>query len=146
MPRSSSVSVNPEAAKAAVFEYCRRKGALAVGVADLAALDRIAPPGHRPRDIMPRVRSVISFGVGGQTQGTWTVPAKAMGYFGSTEGRAYTIAYGLNVPAGVGQFRVLLGPGQQSKGERQPKHTCTQQRPPDATARQALARRLHDRV
>ena len=43
---------------------------------------------------MPRVRSVISLGVGGQTQGAWTVPAKAMAYFGSTETRAYTIAYG----------------------------------------------------
>jgi len=45
---------------------------------------------------MPRVKSVISLGVGGQTQGAWTVPAKAMGYFGSTEGRAYTVAYGLS--------------------------------------------------
>ena len=83
------------AAKEAVFEYCKRKGALAVGVADLDALQRIAPPGHRPTDLMPRVKSVISLGVGGQTQGAWTVPAKAMGYFGSTESRAYAIAYGL---------------------------------------------------
>jgi epoxyqueuosine reductase QueG len=44
---------------------------------------------------MPRVKSVISLGVGGQTQGAWTVPAKALAYFGSTEVRAYTIAYGL---------------------------------------------------
>ncbi len=65
-------------AKEAVFEYCKRKGALAVGVADLEALQRIAPPGHRPTDIMPRVKSVIALGVGGQTQGAWTVPAKAM--------------------------------------------------------------------
>ena len=43
---------------------------------------------------MPRVRSVISLGVGGQTQGAWTVPAKAMAYFGSTETRAYAISYG----------------------------------------------------
>ena len=41
------------------------------------------------------VKSVISLGVGGQTQGAWTLPAKAMSFFGSTEGRAYTIAYGL---------------------------------------------------
>ena len=87
--------VDGAAAKEAVFEYCTRKGALAVGVADLDALQRIAPPGHRPTDLMPRVKSIISIGVGGQTQGAWTVPAKAMGYFGSTESRAYAIAYGL---------------------------------------------------
>lgn len=89
-------NLDPEETKKAVLEYCRRKGALAAGVADLEAIERIAPAGHRPSDIMPRVKSVISLGVGGQTQGAWTVPAKAMAFFGSTEGRAYTIAYGLS--------------------------------------------------
>ena len=87
--------IDPAEAKTAVLDYCLRKGALVAGVADLAALERIAPPGHRPTDIMPRVKSVISLGVGGQTQGAWTVPAKALGYFGSTETRAYSITYGL---------------------------------------------------
>ena len=86
--------IDPAEAKAAILEYCRRKGALAAGVADLAALERLAPEGHRPSDLMPRVKSVIALGVGGQTQGAWSVPAKAMGYFGSTESRAYTVAYG----------------------------------------------------
>ncbi len=86
--------IDPEQAKADIVAYCKRKGALAVGVADLDALERIAPPGHRPTDLMPRVRSVISLGVGGQTQGAWSLPAKALGYFGSTETRAYTISYG----------------------------------------------------
>ena len=87
--------IDPAEAKQAILEYCKRKGALVVGVASLDALERIAPPGFRPTDIMPRVKSVISLGVGGQTQGAWTVPAKALGYFGSTESRAYTICYGL---------------------------------------------------
>ena len=87
--------INPEQAKQTILDYCRRKGALAAGVADLDALERIAPAGHRPSDIMPRVKSVIALGVGGQTQGAWTVPAKALSYFGSTETRAYTISYGL---------------------------------------------------
>jgi epoxyqueuosine reductase QueG len=81
-------------AKARIVEYCRRRGALAVGVADLSALERIAPAGYRPSDLMPRVKSVISLGVGGQTQGTWQLPAKAMAYSGSTETRAYGVAYG----------------------------------------------------
>ena len=88
-------TIDPGAAKSAVFDYCKRKGALAVGVADLDALERIAPPGHRPTDIMPRLKSVISLGVGGQTQGAWSIPAKALAYFGSTETRAYSISYGL---------------------------------------------------
>lgn len=85
---------DPQAAKDQVLAYCRKKGALAVGVADLAMIDRIAPEGYRPRDIMPRVKSVISLGVGGQTQGAWNVSPKALTYFSSTERRAYGIAYG----------------------------------------------------
>lgn len=86
---------DPVDIKKTIVDYCKRKGALAVGVAELEAIERICPPGHRPTDIMPRVRSVISIGVGGQTRGAWKVPAKALGYFGSTETRAYGIAYGL---------------------------------------------------
>ena len=86
--------IDPQAAKEEIVAYCKRKGALAVGVADLETLERIAPPGHRPTDLMPKVKSVIALGVGGQTQGAWALPAKALGYFGSTETRAYTIAYG----------------------------------------------------
>jgi len=88
-------AVDPAAAKKAILEYCLKKGALAAGIADLAAIERIAPAGHRPKDLMPRVKSVIALGVGGQTQGAWAVPSKALGYFGSTETRAYKIAYGL---------------------------------------------------
>ena len=90
----TTAPIDPIAAKQTIVEYCKKKGALAVGVADLAAIERIAPPGHRPTDLMPRVKSVISLGVGGQTAGAWTVPAKALAYFGSTETRGYKIAYG----------------------------------------------------
>jgi len=82
-------------AKQAIFDYCKKRGALAVGIASLEACERIAPPGHRPSDLFPRVKSVIALGVGGQTQGTWQMPAKAMAYSGSTEVRAYKVAYGL---------------------------------------------------
>jgi epoxyqueuosine reductase QueG len=94
MPQPPRSSADPAAAKAAIVEYCKKKGALAVGVAELAACERVAPPGHRPSDLMPRVRSVISLGVGGQTRGAWQLPAKAMAYSGSTEVRAYSVAYG----------------------------------------------------
>ena len=93
MPSARNPAVDPAKAKQAIVEYCKKRGALAVGVADLAAVERIAPPGHRPTDLMPRVKSVISVGVGGQTRGAWQLPAKALAYSGSTEVRAYSIAY-----------------------------------------------------
>lgn len=92
---SDHEEIDAAAAKETITEYCKRHGALAVGVANVEAVERICPQGHRPSDIMPRVRSVVSLGVGGQSRGAWSVPAKAMGYFGSTENRAYSIAYGL---------------------------------------------------
>ena len=95
LPRNPPADVDPVAAKQTIVEYCQRKGALIAGVADLAAVERIAPAGHRPSDLMPRVKSVIAVGVGGATQGAWRVPAKALSYFGSTESRAYKIVYGL---------------------------------------------------
>lgn len=88
-------TINPQEAKAEIFAYAKKRGALAIGVADLAAVEKVAPEGHRPSDLMPRVKSVIALGVGGQTQGTWKLPAKAMAYIGSTETRAYSCAYGL---------------------------------------------------
>lgn len=93
MPRKK-IRIDPVEAKEAIKEYCFGKGALAVGIADVRSLEAIAPAGHRPSDLMPRVKSVISLGVGGQTRGAWSVPAKAMGFFGSTESRAYSVAYG----------------------------------------------------
>jgi len=94
-PGNAPKDVDPVAAKQTIVEYCLRRGALIAGVADLAAVERIAPAGHRPSDLMPRVKSVIAVGVGGATQGAWRVPAKALSYFGSTESRAYKIVYGL---------------------------------------------------
>ena len=84
----------PNEAKEKILGYCLRKGALVAGIADIEVVERIAPEGHRPSDLWPRAKSIISLGVGGQTQGSWHIPAKALGYFGSTETRAYTIAYG----------------------------------------------------
>ena len=82
-------------AKEAVVAYGKRKGALAVGIADAEPLQRISPEGFGPRDIMPRVRSVIAIGVGGPTLGAWRASAKTMGFMGSSEGMAYRIAYGM---------------------------------------------------
>lgn len=94
--RKDNPGMDPEETKQQVVEYCKRRGALAVGVADLDLLQCTAPPGHRPKDLMPTVRSVVSIGVGGPTQGAWSASAKALSFVGDTEKRAYKIAYGLS--------------------------------------------------
>jgi len=90
-PTDSSNTNEKEALRA----YALKKGALAFGVADADLLERIAPAGHGPRDIMPKAKSVISIGIGGPTQGAWDSSAKTMGFIGSTEAMAYRITYGL---------------------------------------------------
>ena len=40
--------IDPQEAKKAILEYCLKKGALIAGVADINAVNRIAPEGHRP--------------------------------------------------------------------------------------------------
>jgi len=84
-----------DAAKQDIFAYAKRKGALAIGVADVETLEAIAPQGHGPRALMPGVKSVIALGVGGGTQGAWASSAKTLSFVGDTEKRAYKIAFGL---------------------------------------------------
>ena len=58
----------PADAKGAIPDYRVRNDALTAGVADLEAVERMASVGHGPSDLMPRVQSVISPGVGGRMQ------------------------------------------------------------------------------
>ena len=50
--------IESEEAKRSIIDYCLHKRALAVGVADLKVLERVAPHGHRPSDLMPRAVSI----------------------------------------------------------------------------------------
>ena len=43
--------IDPHEAKKTILEYCLKKGALVAGVADIKAIERIAPEGHRPSDM-----------------------------------------------------------------------------------------------
>ncbi|MFP6760336.1 MAG: hypothetical protein VB856_01400, partial [Rhodospirillales bacterium] len=88
-------NIEPMEAKELMRDYVMQKGALAFGVADVQTLEKIAPQGYGPTALLPRVKSVISLGVGGGTRGAWAADAKTLAYIGDTETMAYKIAYGL---------------------------------------------------
>lgn len=88
-------NIEPMEAKELMRDYAMQKGALAFGVADVQTLEKIAPQGYGPTALLPRVKSVISLGVGGGTRGAWAADAKTLAYIGDTETMAYKIAYGL---------------------------------------------------
>jgi len=71
-------AIDPIEAKEAMRAYVEKKGGLAFGVADVAALERIAPEGYGPSAMLPRVKSVISVGVGGGTRGSWRQTPKPL--------------------------------------------------------------------
>ncbi len=100
------------ALKQKITAYCLKRGALAVGVADVEVLERVSPPGHGPRAMMPKLKSVISLGVGGSTQGAWHADAKTLSFIGDTETRAYKVAYGLAfyIEQALGQRAIFCPP------------------------------------
>ena len=86
---------DPDAVKRDLKDYALTRGAAAVGFADVDLIEKFAPPGHGPRDLLPRARTVISVGVTGPTQGTWRTPAKVMTSIGTNVSRIYRVAAGL---------------------------------------------------
>jgi len=76
-------------------DYAHSRGAAAVGFVDVALVEQFSPPGHGPRDLLPRAKTVISIGVTGPTQGTWRTPAKVMTLIGTNVSRIYRVALGL---------------------------------------------------
>ncbi len=51
-----------------------RQGANLVGIASVEDINKYAPPGHRPDDILPGARSVIAFSASIYPQGAWRSP------------------------------------------------------------------------
>ena len=114
---------NPNETKASCESYVKKKGALAFGIANLQNLEQIAPQGARPSDMLPKVKSVISIGVGGGTRGSWSADAKTLAYIGDTETMAYRIAYGLAfyIEAKFGYRSIFVPPDMNpEKGARVP--------------------------
>ena len=115
--------ITPEEIKSSCEAYVKKKGALAFGLANIETLNRTAPKGARPSDMLPRVKSVISIGVGGGTRGSWAADAKTLAYIGDTETMAYRIAYGLAfyIEAKFGYRAIFVPPDMDpEKGARVP--------------------------
>lgn len=74
----------PGSAEADLKAYALSKGAAVAGIADVAAIERVAPPGQRPSDLMPEARSVVVVGVEPLMAGAWrTTSPRMMGVLGS---------------------------------------------------------------
>ena len=54
-----------------IKEKALAMGAKAVGIASVDAINRIAPPGHRPSDQLKGAKSVVVVGGGEPTAGAW---------------------------------------------------------------------------
>ena len=82
--------------KTTLRDYALKRGAAAFGIVEADLVAKFTPPGHAPADLLPGVKSVISVGVTGPTQGTWRAPAKVMTSVGANVGRIYRVAVGLS--------------------------------------------------
>jgi hypothetical protein len=66
-----------------IKEKALAMGAKAVGIASVEAINRFAPPGHRPDDLLRGAKSVVILGGGEPTAGAWrTGTNRALGSIG----------------------------------------------------------------
>ncbi len=85
-------------AEADVKREAIRAGAVLAGIAAVEDIDRFAPPGHRPGDILRGARSVVVTAGGQPTRGSWhpgsARPQASVGYNRSIAGNsAYRVAH-----------------------------------------------------
>ena len=75
----------------------KRTGVLVVGIASVKEINKYAPGGYRPDDILPGAKSVIVLGGTQPTRGSWRAPSKLLIETGPTAsaiiGRAYGLSY-----------------------------------------------------
>ncbi|MBZ0217903.1 MAG: hypothetical protein K8F25_15200 [Fimbriimonadaceae bacterium] len=90
-----TATIDFDSARNELRTYAHSRGAAAVGFAEVDLVEKFCPPGHGPRDLLPRAKTVISIGVTGPTQGTWRTPAKVMTSIGTNVSRIYRVALGL---------------------------------------------------
>jgi len=76
----------PADAAATLKRVALKGGAVVCGVADAAAFDALAPPGHRPTDLLPGARAVVVVGAAGPREGDWAATSPwVLSAMGTTE-------------------------------------------------------------
>lgn len=71
-----------------IKENCVAIGAKVVGIASVEAINRFAPVGHRPDDMLPNAKSVIVIGEQGPTAGAWKATShRVLGNIGYSRGQ-----------------------------------------------------------
>ena len=63
--------MSPMEAESEIKEKALAMGAKVVGIASVEAINRFAPPGHRPDDLLKGAKSVVVLGGGEPTAGAW---------------------------------------------------------------------------
>ena len=73
-------------------------GAKIVGIASVKAINRFAPAGHRPDDMLPKAKSVIVIGEQGPTAGAWKATShRVLGNIGYSRGQLPALARRLSL-------------------------------------------------
>lgn len=73
-----------------------RVGVLVVGIASVKEINKYAPEGHHPDDILPGAKSAIVLGGTQPTRGSWKAPSKLLIETGPTASAIVARAYGLS--------------------------------------------------
>lgn len=74
----------------------KRTGVLVAGIASVKEINKYAPEGYRPDDILPGAKSVIALGGTQPTRGSWRAPSKFLIETGPTASAIIATAYGLS--------------------------------------------------
>jgi len=74
----------------------KRTGVLVVGIASVKEINKYAPEGYRPDDILPRAKSVIVLGGTQPTRGSWRAHPKLLIETGPTASAIIARAYGMS--------------------------------------------------
>jgi epoxyqueuosine reductase QueG len=75
----------PADAKDRLRDAAFRAGAVAFGVADATAFEPLAPPGHRPADLLPDARAVLVVGGAAPRAGDWLAAPSVLETMGTSE-------------------------------------------------------------
>lgn len=76
-----------------IKEKALAMGAKAVGIASVNAINRFAPPGHRPADQLKGAQSVVVLGGGEPTAGAWRAGTnRVLGSIGYNRGQLASAA------------------------------------------------------